>query len=163
MSGSTTYILVSLPTSISPSNDKDGAFAALQSTVSTDNGTVLPFKIPEFKIGTLDALVQQADDLAKLDSTCEAIVAKMGDSLHSLLDGDRERTAQQKTVNDSTCKESTQEVILPPPLLTYMMQQSHRINTYGRLRGTKSSIVPTNHWQSLSTRCKRLSPPQMIV
>lgn len=104
MSGSTTYMLVSLPTSISPSSDKDGAFAALQSTVSTDNGTVLPFKIPEFKIGTLDALVQQADDLAKLDSACRAIVDKMGDSLHNLLEGDGERAAQQKTVNDSTCK-----------------------------------------------------------
>lgn len=101
MSGPTKYILVSLPTSISPSNDRDEALTALRSTVSNDNGTVLPFKIPEFKIGTLDALVQQADDLAKLESTCEAVVAKVGDSLRSLLEGDEEKIAQQKTVNDS--------------------------------------------------------------
>jgi len=93
-------MLVSLPTSISPSNYREEALTALQSTVSTDNGTVLPFKIPEFKIGTLDALVQQADDLAKLESSCEAVVAKVGDSLRSLLEGDEEKIAQQKTVND---------------------------------------------------------------
>jgi V-type H+-transporting ATPase subunit C len=104
MSASTKYLLVSLPTSISPSNDKDGAFTTLQATVSTDNGTVLPFKIPEFKIGTLDALVQQADDLAKLESACHAVVAKVGDSLRTLLEGDEGRIAQQKTVNDSMCR-----------------------------------------------------------
>ena len=105
MSGPTKYLLVSLPTSISQSNDKDEAFAALQNTVSADNGTVLPFKIPEFKIGTLDALVQQADDLAKLESTCRTDVAKIGDSLRTLLERDEARIAQQKTVNDSMVPE----------------------------------------------------------
>jgi hypothetical protein len=96
----TKYLLVSLPTSISPTNDKEDALNALRSNVS-DNGAVQPFKIPEFKIGTLDALVQQADDLAKLEGSCEAVVAKVGDSLRSLLEGDEEKIAQQKTVNDS--------------------------------------------------------------
>lgn len=96
-----TYALVSLPTSISPSNDYDEALAALRSTISTDNGAVLPFKIPDFKIGTLDALVQQADDLAKLESSCEAVVARTGDALRGILEGDAEKVAQQKTVNDS--------------------------------------------------------------
>lgn len=103
MSGPTKYILVSLPTSISPSNDQEEALTALRSTVTTDNGTVLPFKIPDFKIGTLDALVQQADDLGKLEASCEAVVAKVGDSLRSLLEGDEGKIAQQKTVNDSVC------------------------------------------------------------
>jgi V-type H+-transporting ATPase subunit C len=101
MSKSTKYLLVSLPTSISPSNDRDEALTALRSTISTDNGTVIPFKIPDFKIGTLDALVQQADDLAKLNSACEGVVAKVGDSLRSILEGDEEKISQQKTVNDS--------------------------------------------------------------
>ncbi|KAF8858145.1 vacuolar ATP synthase-like protein subunit C 1 [Acephala macrosclerotiorum] len=100
MSGPMKYILVSLPTSISPSNDKEEALTALRSTVGAENGEVQPFKIPEFKIGTLDALVQQADDLAKLESSCEAVVAKVGDSLRSLLEGDEDKIAQQKTVND---------------------------------------------------------------
>jgi V-type H+-transporting ATPase subunit C len=100
MSGPTKYILVSLPSSISPSNNKEEALTALRSTIGAD-GSVQLFKIPEFKIGTLDALVQQADDLAKLESSCEAVVAKVGDSLRSLLEGDEEKIAQQKTVNDS--------------------------------------------------------------
>jgi V-type H+-transporting ATPase subunit C len=104
MSKSTKYILVSLPTSISPSNDREEALTALRSTISTDNGTVFPFKIPDFKIGTLDALVQQADDLAKLENLCEGVVAKIGDSLRSILEGDENKLSQQKTVNDSTTK-----------------------------------------------------------
>src|SRR5277367_3990042 len=101
MSKSTKYLLVSLPSSISPSNDRDDALTALRSTISADNGTVFPFKIPDFKIGTLDALVQQADDLAKLESACEGVVAKVGDSLRSILEGDEAKISQQKTVNDS--------------------------------------------------------------
>jgi V-type H+-transporting ATPase subunit C len=102
MSNTTKYQLISLPTSISPSNDPDDTLTALQSTISMDNGTVLPFKIPEFKIGTLDALVQQADDLAKLDTACQGVVAKTTESLRNILEGDEEKVAQQKTVNDST-------------------------------------------------------------
>ncbi|CAD6504604.1 BgTH12-00112 [Blumeria graminis f. sp. triticale] len=98
-STSAKYLLVSLPTSIA-SNNKEEAFAALQSTVSGDYTVVTPFSLPEFKIGTLDNLVQQADDLAKLESNCEATVAKIGDSLRSLFGGDEEKICQQKTVND---------------------------------------------------------------
>lgn len=101
MSKSTKYLLISLPTSISPANDHDEALTALRSAVSTDNGSVIAFEIPEFKIGTLDALVQQADELAKLDPGCEGVVAKVSDSLKVILEGDEGKIAQQKTVNDS--------------------------------------------------------------
>jgi V-type H+-transporting ATPase subunit C len=100
MSKPAKYLLVSLPTSISPSGDKDEALTALRSSVSSD-GTTFPFNIPAFKIGTLDALVQQADDLSKLGNSCEGVVGKIGDSLRSILDGDEEKIAQQKTINDS--------------------------------------------------------------
>ena len=92
-------MLVSLPTSIS--STREDAIDALKATVAGDGVNVIPFKIPEFKIGTLDALVQQADDLAKLEASCEAVVAKVGDSLRSLLEGDEDKITQQKTVNDS--------------------------------------------------------------
>ncbi|KAL0939422.1 V-ATPase subunit C [Colletotrichum truncatum] len=97
---STKYILVSLPLGIFDSSDKEDAIASLSTTISSENGNVRPFNIPDFKIGTLDALVQQADDLAKLESTCEAVVAKVADSLKSILDGDEDKIAQQKMVND---------------------------------------------------------------
>lgn len=54
--------------------------------------------------------MQQADELAKLDPGCEAVVAKVGDSLKVILEGDEEKIAQQKNVNDS---QST-TVHLPP-------------------------------------------------
>ena len=100
MSRPSTYILVSLPTSITPSSHKDEAFQAIQSTVGSE-GNTSQFNIPAFKIGTLDALVQQADDLAKLSAACEGVVGKVGDSLRSLLDGDESKIADQKTINDS--------------------------------------------------------------
>jgi V-type H+-transporting ATPase subunit C len=102
MSKGTKYLLVSLPTSISPSNHAEEALTALRSTVTNDVGTTSPFAIPNFKIGTLDALVQQADDLTKLNNACEAVVAKVGDSLRQILDGDEGKIQQQKTINDST-------------------------------------------------------------
>ena len=101
MSKASRFLVVSLPTSISASNSTDEALGAIRSTVSSDNGSVTQFAIPIFKIGTLDALVQQADDLAKLDTACEGVVNKVADTLRSLLDGDESKIAQQKTINDS--------------------------------------------------------------
>lgn len=97
---STKYAVISLPLGAFDSSDKDDAVSSLKSTVSADNGTVLPFNVPDFKIGTLDGLVQQADDLAKLEQNCEAVVAKVADSLRSVLDSDPDRLAQYKMVND---------------------------------------------------------------
>jgi V-type H+-transporting ATPase subunit C len=68
--------------------------------VSTDAATTYPFAIPEFKVGTLDALVQQADELAKLEQSCKSVADKVGDSLRTLLEGDEEKLQEQKVVND---------------------------------------------------------------
>ena len=94
------YILLSLPQRIFDTS-ADDAISSLSSTVPSDSGTVLPFSVPSFKIGTLDALVGQADDLAKLDSACEGVVSKVAESLKSILDGDDDKLDQQKMVNDS--------------------------------------------------------------
>lgn len=96
-----TFFLVSLPTSVSPADSRDEALTTLRSAVSTDQGTTYPFAIPEFKIGTLDALVQQADELVKLEQGCKGVVDKVADSLRSLLEGDEEKLQEQKVVNDS--------------------------------------------------------------
>lgn len=135
-------MLVSLPTSISPSNDRDEALTALRSTVSTENGSVIPFKIPDFKIGTLDALVQQADDLAKLEAASQGVVAKIGDGLRSLLEGDEGKIAEQKVVNDSM-------FIMGPGYLggrlADVLTQNLLLNTCGPSPGTKSNTGQTNH------------------
>ncbi|KAM7182992.1 V-type proton ATPase subunit C [Rhypophila sp. PSN 637] len=92
------YILVSLPSRIFD----DDPLSALSSTIGRDNGEILPFAVPSFKIGTLDALVQYADDLAKLNSGCEAVVSKVSESLQTILDGDADKAAQQKVVADKS-------------------------------------------------------------
>lgn len=97
----TKYALVSLPLGAFDSSDRDDAISGLSATVSSDNGTVVPFNVPEFKIGTLDALVQQADELAKLEANAKGVVAKVSDSLRQVLNGDDERLSQYKMVNDS--------------------------------------------------------------
>ncbi|KAI1415655.1 ATPase, V1 complex, subunit C [Hypoxylon sp. FL1857] len=94
------YALVSLPLSTFDTGDKQEALDSLKATISSENGNVLPFPVPNFKIGTLDALVQQADDLAKLNTACEGVVSKVGDSLRSLYEGNEDKAAEQKMVND---------------------------------------------------------------
>lgn len=100
MSKPSKYLLLSLPTSIVPSHHRDDALEAVSSTVAPD--TAASFPIPEFKIGTLDALVQQADELAKLEASCQGVVAKVGDALKNILEGDEAQIEQMKVVNDST-------------------------------------------------------------
>ncbi|KAL1961943.1 hypothetical protein VTN77DRAFT_724 [Rasamsonia byssochlamydoides] len=100
MSKNTKYLLLSLPTSITPSHHRDDALDAITATVSPENGTVSSFPIPEFKIGTLDALVQQAEELAKLESMCQNVVGKVGDALKGILEGDEAQIEKMKTVND---------------------------------------------------------------
>ena len=95
------YLLLSLPTSIVPSHHKEDALDAVSTTVSPENGSAASFPIPEFKIGTLDALVQQADELAKLEGQCQGVVAKVGDALKNILDGDEAQIERMKVVNDS--------------------------------------------------------------
>ncbi|KAG6031136.1 hypothetical protein E4U41_007700 [Claviceps citrina] len=94
------YAVVSLPLSAFDSSNKDDAVSSLSAVISADVASVSPFNVPHFKIGTLDALVQQADDLDKLESTCHAVVAKVGESLKSILNNDEERLAAYKMVND---------------------------------------------------------------
>lgn len=100
MSKNTLYQLISLPTSIVPSHHHDDALEAISSTIGVD-GSVSSFPIPEFKIGTLDALVQQAEELAKLEGACQAVVGKVGEALKGVLGNDEEQIQRMKTVNDS--------------------------------------------------------------
>ncbi|KAI2609802.1 ATPase, V1 complex, subunit C [Hypoxylon fragiforme] len=94
------YVLVSLPLKTFDTDDRQEALESLKTTIASENGTVLSFPVPNFKIGTLDALVQQADDLAKLSTGCEAVVSKVGESLRSLYEGNEEKASEQKMVND---------------------------------------------------------------
>lgn len=97
----TKYIILSLPLDVFESSDKNEAVESLKGTVS-DHGSVLPYTSPSFKIGTLDTLVQQADDLTKMESACAGVVSKVADSLRQLLGGDEAKISQHKKVNEKT-------------------------------------------------------------
>lgn len=144
MSKAGRYLLVSLPTSIVPSHHRDDALAAVSTTVSPENGSVASFPIPEFKIGTLDALVQQADELAKLESSCQAVVGKVGDALKNILEGDEAQIERMKVVNDSMCLEWDGY----PACNETDNVQSQWISTCARSRGIRSSIARISRWRS---------------
>ena len=102
MSKNNKYFFLSVPSSITPSGHKDDAIQSLQKAVNESYGTVSALSIPEFKVGTLDGLLQQSDELARLAGMCESVVNKVGDTLNNILDGDEEKISQHKSVNDST-------------------------------------------------------------
>lgn len=130
----TKYILVSLPLGIFDSHDKNEALSSLSAVISVDNAITQPFPIPDFKIGTLDTLVQQADDLAKLDASCASVVAKVAESLHDILAGDEDKIQQQKMVNDSK------------QLATLVRLRHRDIVPYNPQRLTLPVPEPTDHY-----------------
>ena len=138
-----TYFLVSLPASIAASGDPSEALTTLRSAVQTDNGTTYPFNIPGFKIGTLDALVNQADELAKLEQGCKGVVDKVADSLRTILEGDEDKIQEQKVVNDSMppwlCGGD-----LPLGVHANSTAQDQQRTTSNPSNGTKSNTAPTN-------------------
>lgn len=141
------YILLSLPLRTFDTGNQDEAVKALGSTVGAENGTTTAYPIPAFKIGTLDALVQQADELAKLHTGCEGVVHRVADSLKTILEGNEDKIAQNKMVNDS------EHQLLGRGLCVWrnwwlIASQNPRISTCGHLVGTKSDIDQTDPWQS---------------
>lgn len=94
------YLIVSLPSSAAPSGHKDDVLGQLQKAVNSSYGDVTPFNCPTFKIGTLDALISQSEELSKLQQLCNGIVGKVGDTLRNVLDGDEDKIAMHKSVND---------------------------------------------------------------
>jgi V-type H+-transporting ATPase subunit C len=146
MSKPSQYLLLSLPTSIVPSHHRDDALQAISTTISPDNGSAASFPIPEFKIGTLDALVQQADELAKLEASCQGVVAKVGDALKNILGGDEAQIESMKVVNDSTSSAWSELDFWEVGELTVL--QSLSINTFVLSNGIKSSTGLISRWPS---------------
>lgn len=101
MSTGDRYALLSLPLSVEPSAHEEDVLKLLLNTIPSElANTTVKFPIPSFKIGTLDALVRQADELAKLDGQVEAAVAKGSEVLRSVLNDDS-KVKDLKKVNDS--------------------------------------------------------------
>ena len=94
-------LLISLPHNAAPSGGDPQT--QLDKWIS-DNLTVIAneisqFDIPSFKIGTLDNLVQQSEELAKLDSQIHSIVSKAADIIGSIYEGADSKTAKAQISN----------------------------------------------------------------
>ncbi|KAK9366581.1 hypothetical protein V1509DRAFT_629436 [Lipomyces kononenkoae] len=97
------YYLISLPSSVAPAgSDTESALVRDLSTTLNlpSKDDVTQFLIPHFKIGTLDQLVQQSDELAKADGQFEAIVSRTVDILKAVYDGKADQVTALKIVSD---------------------------------------------------------------
>ncbi|KAK9343680.1 hypothetical protein V1522DRAFT_412484 [Lipomyces starkeyi] len=97
------YYLTSLPSSVAPAGaDPESALVRDLSTTLNlpSKDDVAQFLIPHFKIGTLDQLVQQSDEIAKADTQFESVVSRTVDILKAVYDGKSELVAAAKKVSD---------------------------------------------------------------
>lgn len=101
MSAGAQYMLIALPLSVSSSEDPEEVLAALDGSVDHAQGTMHKFAIPELKVGSLDVLMSQSDELGRLEAACAGVVSKVEDALKNVLEGDADKIRQAKTVNDS--------------------------------------------------------------
>ncbi|KAI9494320.1 hypothetical protein BDB00DRAFT_818708 [Zychaea mexicana] len=77
------YLFVSVPAL----GNKQNTFLNIRGKLS-EYALTYAFNVPEFKIGTLDALVLLSDDLAKYDTAFEQTVNKLADILANLIKTD---------------------------------------------------------------------------
>ncbi|CDO55734.1 similar to Saccharomyces cerevisiae YKL080W VMA5 Subunit C of the eight-subunit V1 peripheral membrane domain of vacuolar H+-ATPase (V-ATPase) [Geotrichum candidum] len=95
------FYLISLPQNAAP----NGGDPELQleswyaENLNISPSDVTPFNIPVFKIGTLDSLVQQSEELAKLDGQFHGVVSKLSDIIDSVYEGNAAKIASAKKVN----------------------------------------------------------------
>ncbi|QLQ80111.1 hypothetical protein HG537_0D01110 [Torulaspora globosa] len=79
------FILLSLPEKTKPANSPNtSADAWLQEGLIGGRAFVSEFKIPEFKIGSLDSLIVESEELAKYDSQIGGSIAKIVEILGGL-------------------------------------------------------------------------------
>ncbi|KAI8384153.1 hypothetical protein BD560DRAFT_322349 [Blakeslea trispora] len=89
------YTFVSVPAL----GNKQNTFLNIKGKLS-EYAQTYQYSIPEFKIGTLDALVVLSDDLVKHDTVFEQSTNKLADTLNSLLKGQETNLQDHLLVND---------------------------------------------------------------
>lgn len=92
---SLSYLILSLPES--SSFDSDSLKTNLQTTICP---STYKLTLPEFKIGTLDSLVQQSEELGKLDSQITQSLGKVLDIMSQMFDQDQNKINKLKNINE---------------------------------------------------------------
>ncbi|CDO96529.1 unnamed protein product [Kluyveromyces dobzhanskii CBS 2104] len=79
------FILLSLPENAKPSQNPETDVATwLENGLISGRSYVSEFPIPDFKIGSLDTLVLQSEELSKIDSQIYSSLQKITEILHAL-------------------------------------------------------------------------------
>ncbi|VEU22486.1 DEKNAAC103584 [Brettanomyces naardenensis] len=68
------YLLISLPKSVGSENSLS---LWLEQSVNGGDVKLTKYQLPDFKVGTLDSLVEQSDELAKIDTQLHSSIAKV--------------------------------------------------------------------------------------
>ncbi len=101
----TSYYIVSLPSSAVPTNGHSSPETQFNlwsvNNLGITGQDITPFKIPSLKIGTLDNLISQSEELGKIDTQLGSAVAKVADILSLIYDGNTGLVNASKRVNDS--------------------------------------------------------------
>lgn len=82
MASSADYLLLSLPTS---SGSKSSISQWLEANVNSGKVELREVQFPSFKVGTLDSLVQQSEELAKLDHQLHTSISKVLETISNLV------------------------------------------------------------------------------
>ncbi|KAK9474787.1 uncharacterized protein V1510DRAFT_410664 [Dipodascopsis tothii] len=98
----TPYFVVSLPSSVAPSGGVPELTLTkdLAATMQLPADDVSQLLVPHFKIGTLDQLVQQSEEITKMDGQFEGVVARTADILKNIYEGEPAQVAAAKSVLD---------------------------------------------------------------
>jgi len=91
------YFVISAPAETT----KEEVVNSLRSKIS-GQAEIRPFRLPDFKIGTLDSLVVLSDDLGKYDQSFEGITNKIAENLKTLVHGDVEQWKNNLIVDDKS-------------------------------------------------------------
>lgn len=103
-------LLLSLPQSVAPSGGDPQVQLEkwlVENLGLPDTKAIHEFEIPSFKIGTLDNLVHQSEELHKLDAQFQSIVAKAAEIIVSLYDNNQSHIAMAKKIEGDGYSERT--------------------------------------------------------
>lgn len=97
--------LLCLPASAAPPGGDPQT--QLESWLKTSLGTstTAPFELPNFKIGTLDSLIHQGEELAKLDGQFQGMVNKSAEIINTIYEGGEAQVAAAKRIDDQQSPE----------------------------------------------------------
>ncbi|CCH57882.1 hypothetical protein TBLA_0A00810 [Henningerozyma blattae CBS 6284] len=100
------FILLSLPLNAKPTTSvKDDTDSWLQNTLNGGKTFVSNFEIPEFKIGSLDNLIVDSEDLSKIDNQIGGFVVKIVEILASLNETGSKTSYKTISINNTPVQE----------------------------------------------------------